>query len=319
MRTTRFLVIVLLLALWLAGAALGAVSEQRPTEPVSPAPQINPNAVVWRTPQPPANPQAGDLWVNPKDEAEMVYVPAGEFLMGTNDARIEKLLEEHADVKREMFADERPQRQIYLDGFWMDKTEVTVGQYRSFCKATGRTMPEAPASGWQDNYPISGVTFEDAQAYAKWSGGRLPTQAEWEKAARGTDGREYPWGNKWDVSTIRRCNFADKNTNYEGSDKEADDGYAATAPVGSYTRGASPYGCVDMAGNVWEYCEDRYTRGFYEKAPARNPKGLLGLGVPGALRGGDCASDWWWTRSAKRYPPIILIILGGFRCAREPG
>lgn len=94
------------------------------------------------------------------------------------------------------------QRKVYLDGYWMYKYEVTVAQYRKFCKATGRTMPNVPRWGWKDDHPMVNADPVLAEAYAKWAGCRLPTEAEWEKAARGTDGRRYPWGNKWDV---RKC------------------------------------------------------------------------------------------------------------------
>jgi formylglycine-generating enzyme required for sulfatase activity len=197
----------------------------------------------------------GDVRINPKDGAEMVWVPAGEFLMGTSDEEIAQLLKENPEWKAEWFNDEKPQRKVYLDGYWIYKYEVTVAQYRKFCEETTRKMPPAPEWGWNDDHPIVWVTWTDALDYAKWAKMALPTEAQWEKAARGTDGRQYPWGNKWDAS---KC-----NSNESGLER--------TTPVGSYPSGVSPYGCMDMAGNVGEWCADWYDEDYYRSAPLRNP------------------------------------------------
>ncbi len=165
--------------------------------------------------------------LNPKDGAEMVWVPSGEFLMGSNSNN----------------SDESPQRSVYLDGFWMYKDEVTVGQYRTFCQATSRSMPGAPDWGWQDTHPMVNVSWQDSTAYASWAGASLPTEAQWEKAARGTDGRQYPWGDVWNTS---KCANAGNSP-------------SGTKPVGSYPSGLSPFECMDMAGNTWEWCNDWYS------------------------------------------------------------
>src|SRR5579871_2980372 len=126
--------------------------------------------------------------INPVDEAEMVFIAAGEFLMGSEDGE----------------ASEKPQRAVYLDAYWIYKTPVTMAQYRAFwafCKATGRQLLVDPSWG-PDDHPIVEECWPDARAYCEWAGGSLPTEAQWEKAARGTDGREYPWGNAWDEN---RC------------------------------------------------------------------------------------------------------------------
>ncbi len=187
---------------------------------------------------------------NPKDGAEMVYIPAGEFLMGSDKSKDDKAQ-----------GDELPQRKVYLDDYWIYKYEVTVAQYRKFCNETKRQMPRqmppAPSWGWQDDHPIVGVTWHGAVAYCEWAGVTLPTEAQWEKAARGTDGRIYPWGDEW---VAGKCNSGAAGLN-------------RTAPVGSYPAGASPYGVMDMAGNVWEWCADWYGEKYYISAPDRNPQG----------------------------------------------
>jgi formylglycine-generating enzyme required for sulfatase activity len=231
--------------------------------------------------------------INPKDGAEMVYVAAGEFLMGSKEG--------------EGYSDERPQHTVYLDGYWIYKTEVTVAQYRKFCQATGRAMPSVPSWGWQDAHPIVNVTWDDAVAYATWAGASLPTEAEWEKAARGTDGRLYPWGNEWDRS---KCS----NSVSGPPDK--------TSPVGSFPEGASPYGALDMAGNVWEWCADWYDQGYYQSSPLRNPTGPA-TGSARALRGGSWGNhtpDYFCAANRVNYTPTYWCNHYGFRCAlRSPG
>ncbi len=238
-------------------------------------------------------PKPGDVRINPKDGAEMVWVPAGEFLMGSTD--------------EEGYRDERPQRKVYLDGYWMYRTEVTVAQYRKFCEATNREMPEAPDWGWKEDHPVVLVTWQDAADYAQWAGVSLPTEAQWEKAARGTDGRVFPWGNEWDGA---RCANS-VSWSLKG-----------TKPVGSYPSGASPYGCLDMLGNVWEWCADWYDEAYYgNEAPSRNPPGPAEGGAR-VLRGGswsfgrlDCF------RCAYRYydlAPDYRSSNVGFRCSRTP-
>ena len=232
---------------------------------------------------------------NPQDGAELIEIPAGEFLMGSS-----------ADDK-DADPSEKPQHSVYLDAYYIYKNDVTVAQYRKFCNATGRAMPGAPSRGWIDTHPIVNVSWDDASAYAQWAGAALPTEAQWEKAARGTDGRIYPWGNDWDAS---------KCSNSVGHTAEQ------TSPVGSFPSGASPYGVLDMAGNVWQWCADWYGADYYQTSPAKNPTGPA-TGTVRVLRGGS-----WYNggavgcRGAYRssYYPDSGSDYFGFRCvALSPG
>ena len=203
--------------------------------------------------------RAGATRINPKDGAEMVYVPAGRFVMG--DASLDRAYHNC------------PRRRVTLDAFWIYKNDVTVAQYRKFCEATGAQMPDAPEWGWKDDNPMVNVSWDDAKAYCDWAATALPTEAQWEKAARGTDGHRYPWGNDFDGSKLWRS----KN-------KTADAG--STGPVGSIAAGASPYGCLDMAGNVWQWRSDWYNPDYYKTAPSNNPTGPTS-GKTRLLRGGS--------------------------------
>jgi formylglycine-generating enzyme required for sulfatase activity len=217
--------------------------------------------------------------INPKDGAEMVWVPAGEFLMGS-DYKTNRDISGPAilDVG-EMWGSYSKSQKVYLDGYWIYKYEVTVAQYRKFCSETRRKIPYQPKWGWIDNHPIVNVTPKDAVDYANWAGASLPTETQWEKAARGTDGREYPWGNVWDVS---KCNEPSK-------------GPQKTQPVGTYPAGASPYGCMDMTGNVFEMYADWYIRLYHKTDPTKKNF----YGYVRDLRGGSWGYD------------------GGGRCARQ--
>lgn len=188
--------------------------------------------------------------------------------------------------------DEKPVHTVYLDEYYIGKYEVTNEQYKKFCDATGRSYPEDPGfKGMSDyfedypDYPVVMISWEDAVAYCKWAGLRLPTEAEWEKAARGTDGRKYPWGNSEpDAGGTYRAN-------YDPGDYTKD-GYRYTSPFGSFPSGISPYGCYDMAGNVEEWCSDWYGEHYYRDNPVPNPRGPSS-GRSRVFRGGS------WRHSAR--------------------
>jgi sulfatase modifying factor 1 len=232
----------------------------------------------------------GQVSVNPKDGAEMVYVPAGEFLMGSKDGQGSP--------------NESPQHTVYLDGYSIYKTPVTVAQYRKFCEATGHKSPN-PHHGAQDDHPVVNVSWEDANAYARWAGATLPTEAQWEKAARGPDGRVYPWG---DYATSVRRPAATL------------DPEELTKPVTAHPECNSPYGAMDMTGNVWQWCADWYGEGYYQSAPARNPAGPE-AGTSRVLRGGR-----WFINGPNFFPaayrnycmPENWPGFCGFRCAVGP-
>jgi formylglycine-generating enzyme required for sulfatase activity len=200
----------------------------------------------------------------------------------------------------------QPQRAVYLDTFAIDKTEVTKEAFGQFVQKSGYQE----AAGWSDQTalafqakePVVGVLWRDADAYCKWTGKRLPSEAEWEKAARGTDGRRYPWGNQWEPA---RANIAEH-------------GYGGVMPVGSFTAGASPYGALDMAGNAAEWVADYFDFDYYTSAPAYNPQGPNRV-MDHVLRGGSWDSPREHTQtffrdSSHSAKPNMRV---GFRCARS--
>ncbi len=299
------------------------VEEQRLGERVQPAPEVNSNAVVWRTPEPPTNPQAGDVWADPRAGMELVYVPAGEFTLGSSDAELDAWLREYPRSGRSWFDSEQPQCRVNLPAYWIGRTEVTNAQYLRFVSATGHNTPEHWANGRPlaglENFPIDNVSWEDARAYCEWAGGRLPRELEWEKAARGTDGRVFPWGNRWDRAKCCNC----EGITWWSAFLAWLGGYDAVrggpAAVGSYPSGGSPYGCQDMAGNVWERCEDWYDEQAYRRY-ARGDLTPPASGTHKVLRGGSWSVGGpQFFRCAERYVNFPgSRSYCGFRCVRGP-
>jgi len=241
-------------------------------------------------------------------EVEQVFVPAGSFMMGSEDGG----------------DNERPVHEVTLDAFWLDRTEVTNAQFELFVSETGfQTTAEQEGGGyivsnnewtytegadWRHPqgpssnlnglgpHPVVLVSWDDATAFCAWAGGRLPTEAEWEVAARGPESRVYPWGDTFDGE---RLNFCDVNCPFDWADKSVDDSYAYTAPVGSYPDGASWVGALDMAGNVWEWVNDWYDSGYYGQSPDENPSGPAS-GEYRVLRGGAWGNGDGDARSSYR-------------------
>jgi formylglycine-generating enzyme required for sulfatase activity len=257
----------------------------------------------------------------------MVRVPAGTFRMGS--------LVGVGD------ADEHPQHEVTLSAYCIDRTEVTVKAYAACVAAKGcSAAPLTVSWSWvsaedvkrysrfcnredRPDHPINCVDWNQAAGYCTWAGKRLPTEAEWEYAARGTDGRAYPWGNEAPSATrLNACGsecvaMARRHLNLDWKKVyDASDGWETTAPVGSFPEGVSPFGVLDMAGNVWEWTADWY--GAYPAAAATNPRGATS-GAGRALRGGAWDSeDAGHVRAADRDRDGAShrSVDVGFRCAR---
>jgi formylglycine-generating enzyme required for sulfatase activity len=234
-------------------------------------------------------------------EPEMILIPAGEFLMGSDPKK-----------DKDTYEWEQPQHTLYLPDYYLAKTPVTNAQYAAFVEATGYRSPghwenKQPPKGKED-HPVVYVTWHDAVDYCNWlaqvtgKAYRLPSEAEWEKGARGTDGRIYPWGNEWDPA---RCNA-----------KRGGPGH--TTPVGTYPQGASPYGLLDMVGNVWEWCHSLLKSYPYnpkdgrEDPEASDNRVLRGGWFDASLRDVRCACSSW-------YLPFIRSYNLGFRICVAPG
>jgi formylglycine-generating enzyme required for sulfatase activity len=257
-------------------------------------------------------------------DSRMVTVAAGVFLMGSDRGR----------------PDERPQHLVYLDAFEIDRFEVTNAQYRRFAEATGQSPPPYWQNGLypsgQQDRPIVGVGWSEADAYCRWAGKRLPTEAEWEKACRGTDGRVYPWGNRWDPG---RLNVDLTRHQVTGAGDEVfpwQDAWAllqdgpesrfqpGLQPIGSHPEGASPCGVFDASGNASEWVADWYNWSGYSNLPDRNP---LATAPPWnhSVRGSawyDPAGIRGWAQSmsrcsARNSSHEIRDPRMGFRCARS--
>jgi serine/threonine-protein kinase len=305
----RFLLLVatLVLAACAPAPAGQAASSVVPASPVPTRtallalPSATPLSTDTPVPSPTSVPTlgAGSTATSPIDSMVMDYVPAGSFLMGSSDS------------DGAAYADEKPQHPVTLEAFWIDQSEVTNGQYALCMAAKVCKEPARVSSNLHDqyygnpvfaDYPVMWVTWNDAQAYCTWAGRRLPTEAEWEKAARGTDGRIYPWGDTPADKTLADFGNQIKDVNRSGS----------------YPSGASPYGALDMAGNVWEWVADWYGLDYYSHSPDANPVGP-DSGTQRVLRGGSYTYTATGIRAAYRYQkePTFKSSEVGFRCASD--
>ena len=336
-RRRRLLLLVPLAGV--AGAAILLAGRSAPPVLVVPPPPPPPGPVAVKQAAPPPRLRQGlrlagkkvpaadgnevDLYLSKLpdgSEMEMVSVPAGKFIMGASDS-------DAGDGAR-------PVHPHTVDhAYWIGRNAVTWEQYLSFCRATRREEPTRPwwwdrVPGAKSDHPVVMVRWEDAKAYARWARLDVPTEAEWEKAARGTDGRKWPWGDAWDVT---RCNFADRSCPMEdfdfgemkasdwiqpqgGWDRQHDDGYPFSSPVGSFPAGASPVGALDMAGNVWQWCEERYDPDAYTRYLNGGPPPAAPLPLT-ILRGGswNCSARGCRTSAREGFPPDLCGFSLGFR------
>jgi formylglycine-generating enzyme required for sulfatase activity len=244
-------------------------------------------------------PAGGAIRLREKDGMQEVYIPAGDFLMGASTQDDQAM------------DDQFPQHTVNLDGFWIDQHEVTNAQY-ALCVAAGAcSTPQVLGSETRETYyddpgyakyPVILISWYQAKAYCEWVEGGLPTEAQWEKAARSTDGRSYPWGNEKPV--VDQLNYA----HIVGD----------TSEVCHYPLGNTPYGLCDMAGNVWEYANDWYAADYYDGSPSENPKGPT-TGDSKVIRGGSCFTDIYLVSTTARNssnPNIGYYDDLGFRCVR---
>lgn len=257
-----------------------------------------------------------------KTDVEMIYIPAGRFKMGLNSNQIDRLLTSDNQLKREWFMNQTPQREINLDAFYIDKYEVTNVEFARFLNETQPDSVEEfigyhpeyqkiyPSGsqylvrpGYED-YPVVMVSWKGANAFAEWANKRLPTEAEWEKAARGTTNWLFPWGDHF------QPNLA--NTN------DVNDTFLYLASAKTFSKGGSPYDVQNMAGNVWEWCLDDYVDDYYQQIDLSNPRINTGNSKK-TVRGGSYLNSSHLTVVTSRQPAIKTLrhVATGFRCVKD--
>ncbi len=318
------------------------VARQSTSTPPLVTPTITPTSIVVAvipTETPPPPPEEGP-WTRPTDNAVMVYVPEGEFLMGSTDAEVAMAISQCeidqgvGNCEQMGFDAQMPQHAVKLDAFWIDQAEVTNAQFADFLNVRGNQVEEGipwleidddyalieqvgdvyqPIEGYAD-HPVIEVSWAGAAAYCAWTGARLPTEAEWEYAARGPQSLVYPWG---DTFECQHGNFDDETEldAYIVGGRAGCDGYVRTAPVGSFPSGKSWCGAWDMAGNVWEWVQDWYATDYYKLSPYQNPPGPS-MGEYRIGRGGSWWSSEAWIHSTTRLKisPTGAGYDLGFRC-----
>jgi serine/threonine protein kinase len=312
-----------------AEASLADTASPNTNTPNAPSPTVSqsPNPSQTPTNTPTATPTVSvslPSSIIGLDGTEMVLIPSGWFTMGSRSADVDAAVslcrqrQSSSSCPRTAFSNEMPQREVYISDFYMGITPITNGQYRACVNAGACSTPAdsgTPDNRYRvanyynlpqyDNYPVVRVRWEDGQNYCRWIGGRLPTEAEWEKAARGTDARLYPWGNSFDNqrAIIRRSSSETPQLR----------------PVASYPNGRSPYGLYDMAGSVWEYMQDWYDAEYYQNAPDRDPQGPA-MGQRRVLRGGSYSDFEVYARVTNRgtaNPDFPRSGFRGFRCVLD--
>ncbi len=260
--------------------------------------------------------------VNETDGSEMVLIPSGSYLMGSTPAQTTALIDKDSRLSTDFFHAEHPQHSVLLPAFYIDRYLVTNAQYAAFVAATGHPAPKywthAPYMGVEapfpvgvkhSTHPVVGVSYADALTYCEWAGKRLPTEAEWEKAARGgLVNQNYPWGNE---SSRNHAN----TVGVWGKDK-----WLWTSPIGSFP--PNGYGLSDMAGNVFEWCADWYAPDYYQHSQEENPQGPK-TGQTRVLRGGSWSNNVfgiYQMRCPYRFHarPETRNLTIGFRCAADP-
>jgi len=275
----------------------------------TPEPTHTPTTPPSATPEPTLG--IGSEMISSQDQATLMFVPAGSFSRGVNDNMIDILLSQCSRCESRNFEDASPIRELYLDAFWIHQTEVTNAQYRQCVESGACDPPDDIGSRTRTSYygspdyadhPVVYVSWGDAGSYCRWIGGRLPTEAEWEKAARGTDGRLYPWG----------------NNPSRGANSNVERYVGDTTAVSSYSLGSSPYGLFDMSGNVYEWVIDWYAGNYYSNAPSQNPNGPQS-GSYHVIRGGsaDYREAWGTTVFRDYLESVESTDQIGFRCVVE--
>ncbi|MGF1505150.1 MAG: formylglycine-generating enzyme family protein [Anaerolineae bacterium] len=296
-----------------ACATTAAEPTSTPVDTATPEPTVTPTAIPdptatattapTETPVPSPTP-IPDRITDPSG-AEMILIPAGTFLQGSEPG----VFVDNVGAQFEIPPDELPQREVMVDAFYIDRLEVSNAQYLA-CVEAGACEPpfrtdcctEQPGAyiAWPeyfgnpefDDYPVIFISWYDAQDYCTWRGARLPTEAEWEKASRGTDGRIYPWGNELPTPEVLNFQWP------IGTFPERP--LYTTSPVESYEAGASPYGVLNLAGNVYEWVYDIYDQDYYSYGPTDNPTGPEDGGAFRVTRGGSFWNQAYRNRSANR-------------------